>query len=216
MDFERARFNMVEQQIRPWDVLDQEVLDTLMAVKRENFVPEAHRNLAFADIQVPLGEGQVMLEPKIEAKVLQALALKKTDTVLEIGTGSGYMAALLAAQAEFVRSVEIDPRLATLAQDNLNRARVDNVIVEEGDGAAGWPARGPYDVIVVSAAVSAVPQAMLEQLKPGGRLVAFVGEAPVMSAELVTCVAPGSFETVKLFETLAPKLTAPAASRFQF
>jgi len=216
MDFERARFNMVEQQIRPWDVLDQEVLDTLMTVKRENFVPEAHRNLAFADIQIPLGDGQVMLEPKIEGKVLQALALKKTDSVLEIGAGSGYMAALLASQADFVRSIEIDPRLTALAQDNLNRARIDNVIVEEGDGSAGWPARGPYDAIVVSAGLHQVPQALLEQLKPGGRLLAFIGDAPVMSAELVTCVAPGRFETVKLFETLVPKLSAPATSRFQF
>ncbi|MCL2657690.1 MAG: protein-L-isoaspartate O-methyltransferase [Betaproteobacteria bacterium] len=216
MDFEQARFNMVEQQIRPWDVLDLEVLDTVMAVKRELFVPEASHNLAFSDIQVPLLNGQVMLEPKIEAKVLQALALRKTDQVLEIGTGSGYMAALLAAHSEWVRTIERDHALAAFATANLHRADVQNVIVEEGDGANGWPTRAPYDAIVISGGLYEVPRAILEQLKPEGRLIAFVGAAPVMTCELTTCVAEGRFETVKLFETLVPMLHAPAPERFVF
>ncbi len=216
MDFEQARFNMVEQQIRPWDVLDTEVLDTLMAVRRELFVPEAHVNLAFSDIQVPLANGQVMLEPKIEAKVLQALVLKKTDQVLEIGTGSGYMAALLAARSDWVRTIELNPALATTAAANLKRARVENVVVEQGDGANGWAARAPYDVIVISGGLHEVPRSLLEQLKPGGRLIAFVGAAPITSCVLFTCIAEGRYESKTIFETLVPMLTAPAVERFTF
>ena len=216
MDFELARFNMVEQQIRPWDVLDFDVLDTLMAVRREVFVPEAYHSLAFSDVKVPLANGQVMLEPKIEAKVLQAIELKKTDQVLEIGTGSGHMAALLAARADWVRTIELDHQLATIASANLARAGVENVIVEEGDASSGWASRAPYDAIVVSGGLLEVPRAMLEQLKPGGRLIAFVGEEPVMSCELTTCVAEGRFETAKVFETLVPMLSVPAAERFTF
>ncbi len=216
MDFELARFNMVEQQIRPWGVLNIEVLDTLMAIRRELFVPDAYRSLAFTDVSIPLANGQTMLEPKIEARVLQALALRKTDQVLEIGTGSGYMAALLAAHADWVRTLERERELAATAAANLARAGVENVIVEEGDGAAGWAARAPYDVIVVSGGLREVPRAMLEQLKPGGRLIAFVGQEPMMSCELTTCVAEGRFETVKLFETLVPMLVVPATERFSF
>ncbi|GAA5178939.1 protein-L-isoaspartate O-methyltransferase [Niveibacterium umoris] len=216
MDFEQARFNMVEQQIRPWDVLDMEVLDTLMAVKREYFVPEAYRKLAFSDVAIPLPGGASMLEPKIEAKVLQAVALKKTDKVLEIGTGSGHMAALLAARADWVRSIEIDPALASLAAANLARAGIENVIVEEGDGASGWAERGPYDVIVLSGGVKEVPQSILAQLKPNGRLLAFVGEAPVMSAVLTVATADGQYRSEKLFETLVPPLRVPAKSTFAF
>lgn len=216
MDFEQARFNMVEQQIRPWDVLDLDVLETLMATKREQFVPQAHQNLAFADISVPLPGGASMLEPKLEAKVLQAVAPKKTDKVLEIGAGSGYMAALLAARADWVRSIEIDPALASFAAANLARAGVENVIVEEGDGAAGWPERGPYDVIVVSAGISAIPRELLAQLKRGGRLFAFVGSAPVMSGRLVTCTGEGQYRTEDLFETLVPMLKTQTAAAFTF
>jgi protein-L-isoaspartate(D-aspartate) O-methyltransferase len=216
MDFEQARFNMVEQQIRPWDVLDMDVLDTLMAVKRERFVPEAYRSLAFADIAVPLPGGVAMLEPKLEAKVLQAVAPKKTDKVLEIGTGSGYMAALLAARSDWVRTIEIDPALASFASSNLAKAGVENVIVEEGDGAEGWPERGPYDVIVVSAGISEIPAALRAQLKPGGRLFAFVGAAPVMSGRLVVCTGEGQYTTEDLFETLVPQLRTKAAAAFVF
>ena len=217
MNFEQARFNMVEQQIRPWEVLDQDVLDLLMTVKREEFVPAAHRELAFADVEIPIGCGQVMLKPVIEGKVLQALRLAKADSVLEIGTGSGYFAALLAARTEWVRTIEIECDLVKLASANLARNGVDNVVVVQGDGINGWAERAPYDVIVVSGGLSFVPQALLEQLKVGGRLFAFVGEAPVMKARLVTCEAEGRFRTEDLFETVVPMLkNLPQRNSFSF
>ncbi|MDP3638241.1 MAG: protein-L-isoaspartate O-methyltransferase [Azonexus sp.] len=217
MNIEQARFNMIEQQIRPWEVLDQNVLDLLFVIKREDFAPPAYRNLAFADMEIPLGNGQVMLAPKIEAKLLQELALKKTDKVLEIGTGSGYMAALLAAHSDHVLSVESRPELAGIAQQNLQRAGITNVNVEIGDGANGWPQRGPYDAIVLSGSVPKLPEALLKQLRVGGRMAVVVGEAPVMEAQLITCTAEGVFNTVNLFETVIPPLDGIAAkSRFSF
>ncbi|MBW7862166.1 MAG: protein-L-isoaspartate O-methyltransferase [Rhodocyclaceae bacterium] len=217
MNFEQARFNMVEQQIRTWEVFDHEVLDLLMSVRREEFVPAAWRNLAFADVEIPIGCGQVMLRPVIEAKVLQALKVCKTDSVLEIGAGSGYFAALLAARAEWVRSVDIEPELARLAADNLERYGVQNVGVKEADGAEGLPCRAPYDVIVYSGAIPAVPASVLPQLKVGGRLFAFVGDAPVMTARRITCVAEGRYRTEDLFETVVPVLrNAPPVDSFRF
>lgn len=211
MNIEQARFNMIEQQIRPWEVLDPQVLDLLFVVKREDFTPPAYRNLAFADLEVPLASGQVMLAPKIEAKMLQELGIKKTDKVLEIGTGSGYMAALLAARAEHVVTVESRPELADFAKQNLARAGVANVTVEVGNGVNGWAARGPYDAIVVSGSLPVLPDALLKQLRVGGRLAVIVGEAPVMEAQLVTCTAEGVFNTVNLFETVVPPLDGIAA-----
>ena len=216
MNIEQARFNMIEQQIRPWEVLDPTVLDLLFVVKREDFVPEAYRALAFADMEIPIGQGQAMLAPKIEARLLQELGVRKTDKILEIGSGSGYMAALLAARGEHVVTVEINPELADGARRNLERAGVTNVDVETGDGAQGWSHRGPYDVIVVSGALAEIPETLLKQLRVGGRLAAIVGEAPVMEAQLVTCTAPGVYNTVNLFETVAPLLKAPAKSGFAF
>lgn len=217
MNLEQARFNMIEQQLRPWEVLDQNVLDLLYVVKREEFVPPAYRLLAFADTEIPLGHGAAMLPPKIEAHALQALKLDKSERVLEIGTGSGYMAALLAAHAAQVISVEIIPELAEQASANLKRNGVHNVIVATGDGAQGWPAQAPYDVIMVSAAVPEVPRALLDQLKDGGRLLAFVGEAPLMQAQLIKRIDRYNFRTEVLFETLVPSLTGPqAAQRFSF
>lgn len=217
MNFEKARFNMVEQQIRPWEVLDQDVLDLLMTVKREKFVPAEHRELAFADVEIPIGCGQVMLKPVIEGKVLQALRPAKSDSVLEIGSGSGYFAALLAARAEWVRSIEIEPELVKQASANLERSGVGNVVVMQGDGIHGFAERAPYDVIAVSGGLSSVPQALLEQLKVGGRLFAFVGEAPVMKARLITCEAEGRFRTEDIFETVVPVLrNAPARDPFSF
>lgn len=206
LDLARARFNMIEQQIRPWDVLDPQVLDLLFVVKREDFTPPAYRNLAFADMEIPLGQGQAMLAPKMEAKLLQELTLKKTDKVLEIGTGSGYMAALLANRAEHVVTVESRPELASFATANLERAGINNVTVEVGDGSNGWSQRGPYDAIVVSGSVPAVPEALLKQLRVGGRMAVIVGEAPVMEAQLITCTADGVYNTVNLFETVAPAI----------
>lgn len=211
MNIEQARFNMIEQQIRPWEVLDQRVLDLLFVVKREDFVPQAYKALAFADMEIPLGQGQSMLSPKLEARLLQELAVKKTDKALEIGTGSGYMAALLAAQAEHVVSVECNAQLADLARINLQNAGIGNVTVEVGDGARGWSQRGPYDVIVVSGALPQVPAELLKQLRVGGRLAVIVGAAPVMEAQLITCTAEGTYNTVNLFETVVPEMTGLAA-----
>lgn len=211
MNIEQARFNMIEQQIRPWEVLDPGVLDLLFVVKREDFVPAAYRNLAFADLEIPLGSGQVMLAPRVEARLLQELSLKKTDKVLEIGTGSGYMAALLAARAELVVSVEIRPELADFARQNLDKAGVANVSVELGDGANDWSPRGPYDAIVVSGSVPSVPANLLKQLRIGGRMAVVVGEAPVMEAQLITCTAEGVYNTVTLFETVVPALDGALA-----
>ena len=206
MNIEQARFNMIEQQIRPWEVLDPQVLDLLFVVKREDFVPAVYRDLAFADMEIPLGEGQVMLAPRIEARLLQELAVRKSDKALEIGTGSGYMAALLAARAEHVVTIELRPEIAAIARDNLQRAGVGNVTVECADGIRGWTQRAPFDVIVLSGAVPQIPDAILKQLRVGGRLAAVVGAAPVMEAQLITCVAEGVFNTVNLFETVIPVL----------
>jgi protein-L-isoaspartate(D-aspartate) O-methyltransferase len=206
MNIEQARFNMIEQQIRPWEVLDQQVLDLLFVVKREDFVPPAYRNLAFADMEIPIGSGQVMLAPRVEARLMQELGIRNTDKVLEIGTGSGYMAALLAARAEHVITIESRPELAEFARQNLERAGVRNVTVEVGNGANGWAQRGPYDAIVVSGSLPSLPDALLKQLRLGGRLVAIVGDAPVMEAELVTCTAEGTYNSINLFETVVPAL----------
>jgi protein-L-isoaspartate(D-aspartate) O-methyltransferase len=217
MNTEQARFNMVEQQIRTWEVLDQKVLDLLMSLKREEFVPKASRALAFADLEIPLGFGEFMLSPKVEARILQEVALRHADKVLEVGTGSGYMAALLGSFAHEVVSIEIRPELKTMGESNLRGQGIGNVSVELGDGARGWAAHAPYDVIVFSGSTPVLPDSVLAQLAPGGRLFAIVGDAPVMEAQLVTCAAPGSYRVVNLFETCAPPLVnAAQPQRFVF
>ena len=217
MNIEQARFNMIEQQIRPWNVLDQDVLDMLHVVKREQFVPAAYQNLAFADVEIPLPGGETMFNPKVEARIMQELAVRKHENVLEIGAGSGYMAALLAHKARHVTTVEIQPEAATLARENLARAGVDNVTVEEGNGASGWENGAPYDVIVVSGALPVLPDALVKQVKVGGRLAVILGEAPAMSFNIVTRTSETAVDTVKIFETVAKPLTgAQAPSRFQF
>jgi protein-L-isoaspartate(D-aspartate) O-methyltransferase len=221
MNLERARFNMIEQQIRTWDVLDPEVLDLLYTVRREEFVPPAYQALAFSDLEIPLFDaarpGERMLQPKLEARIVQELALRPSDKVLEIGTGSGYLTALLAARTARVISVEISPRLVAFAADNLGRAGIGNVTLEQGNGVLGWARFAPYDVIVLGGSVPALPPAFLEQLLPGGRLFAVCGDAPVMSARLVTRVAGGAHSTADLFETvLAPLENAPQPERFHF
>ena len=208
---------MVEQQIRTWDVLDQEVLDLLYVVPREEFVPERHRALAFSDMQIPLGESERMWEPKLEARVLQELEVHRTDRVLEVGTGSGYLTALLAHRAAQVYSVEINPSLAALGQRNLERHGVDNVTLEIGDAARGWAHHAPYQVIVLTGSTPVLPKAFLEQLEVGGRLFAVVGEEPIMAARLVTCTGPQTHHSVELFETvLAPLANCERSSRFRF
>lgn len=221
MDFEQARFNMIEQQIRPWEVLDPEVLELLSVIRREDFVTAAHRALAFADLELPIGSSanpsQTMLAPKTEARLLQEVDVRSTDRVLEIGTGTGYMAALLAAKAEYVYTVEIDPALAETARANLQRAGAANVAVEVGDGSRGWAAHAPYDVIVVSASMPVLPDEFLSQLKVGGRLVAIVGEDPVMEAQLVTRTGENAYSTINLFETVvAPLVNAVQREAFVF
>jgi protein-L-isoaspartate(D-aspartate) O-methyltransferase len=203
---EQARYNMIEQQIRPWDVLDQTVLDLLSVVRREDFVPPALRALAFVDMELPLkvdgvDTGEKMFAPKMEARFLQELGVKPHEHVLEIGTGSGYMAALLAHKAQQVLTVEIDPRLKRFAESNLAHSGGGGVRVELGDGARGWPARAPYDVIMVSGSLPALPDSLLAQLKIGGRLGVIVGTSPVMSAQVVTRVSETGFDTLRLFET---------------
>lgn len=217
MNLEQARTNMVEQQIRPWEVLDQDVLDLLYVVPREAFVPPELRNLAFVDMEIPIGEGERMWAPKIEARALQALALRKSDRVLEVGTGSGYLTALLAHRAAQVRSVEINLALAAFGRANIERHGVDNVTLETGDAAHGWAAGAPYDAIVLTGSVPVLPKAILEQLAPGGRLFAVVGEAPIMTAQLVTSITPGTFRSTGLFETvLAPLVNCEQPPRFRF
>lgn len=217
MNFEKARFNMVEQQIRPWEVLDFDVLDLLMSVRREEFVPEAYKALALSEAEIPLGHGGSMLIPVIEGKILQAIQVKRSDKVLEVGAGSGYFAALLAARADWVRTVEIDPALVTMAHENLKRYGVENVIVEEGDAIRGWPGNAPYDLIVVSGGVPFIPETLLQQIKVGGRLFAFVGEPQLMTATLVTQVSEGNFRTESLFENAVPMMrNAPQKSQFKF
>ena len=217
MNIEQARFNMIEQQIRPWNVLDQDVLDLLHVVKREQFVPAAYQNLAFADVEIPLPGGDAMLAPKFEARILQETGVKKHETVLEIGTGSGYMAALLAHRAAKVTTVEINPETAELAKKNLADAGVHNVTVEVGNGAQGWEKGAPYDVIVISGALEVLPEAILKQVKVGGRVAAIVGQAPVMEAAIITRTGDNASSTVKVFETNVRYLTgAPVPSHFQF
>ncbi len=217
MDFEQARFNMVEQQIRTWDVLDQDILDLLFRVRRENFVPEAYRALAFADMEIPLGYGEAMWPPKLEARVLQALEVKAGDAVLEVGTGSGYFTALLAYKARQVLSVEIIPEFTQQAKARLAAQGIFNVALETGDAARGWPSQGPYDVIVLTGSVPVLPEAFKKSLKPGGRLFAIVGDAPVMEARLVTCGGDGIHAAANLFETcVRPLVNAPQPERFVF
>jgi protein-L-isoaspartate(D-aspartate) O-methyltransferase len=211
MNLEQARTNMVEQQIRTWEVLDQDVLDLLYVVPREQFVPEKHRALAFSDMEIPIGEGQKMWQPKLEARVLQELGVHKTDRVLEVGTGSGYLTALLSHRAAHVYSVEINPALAAFGRANLERHGVDNVTLEVGDAARGWASHAPYDVIVLTGSTPVLPRAFLEQLAPGGRLFAVVGEAPAMRARLISSSTTDLFETV-----IAPLVNAEHAPRFRF
>ena len=221
MNFEQARFNMIEQQVRPCEVLDRRVLQVMAANPREDYVPEAQRALAFADLELPLPHGQQMLAPKMEGRILQAVHPRAHDRVLEIGTGSGYLTALLARRAAEVVSVEINPEIARLGRANLERHGAENVRLEIGDAARGTPpglpSRAPYDVIVLTGSVPLLPRAFQESLAAGGRLFAVVGEPPVMSAQLVSCVAPGSLQAVALFETvLAPLANCERPSRFRF
>ena len=215
------RFNMIEQQIRPWDVHDLEVLALLNEIRREDYVPQAHRALAFFDMELPLGDGSVpgetMLAPKIEARTLNDLKVQKHETVLEIGTGSGFMAALLAHRAASVLTLEINPELAARAAETLRQNGVTNVEVRHADGAQPLPSGPSFDVIVLSGSVAKIPQNLLGSLKVGGRLAAIVGDEPMMRMHFVTRVSEGKWETTQPWDTVAPRLLSfPEPSKFSF
>lgn len=217
MNLEETRFNMVAQQIRTWNVLDDSVLDLLYKIRREEFVLPANRAMAFVDMETPLGHGQVMLAPKMEARILQELHVQKTDKILEVGSGSGYLTALLAEKGAHVYSAEIVPELKAMAENNLRTHGITNVTIEQGDAAQGWSKHEPYDVIVLTASTPILPETFLKSLNPGGRLFAIVGEDPVMEALLINCTAPGEFKTTQLFETCtAPFINALQPARFTF
>jgi len=217
MNIEQARYNMVEQQIRTWDVLNQDVLDLLFKIHREDFVPEPRRAMAFVDMEIPLGHGQAMLTPKLEARIIQELVIRPTDRVLEIGTGSGYLTALLAAEASEVVSVDIVPEFTAAAMQTLRAHGIHNVTLHTGDAARDWPDEAGFDVIVLTGSTPLLSDAFRRRLNVGGRMFAIVGEAPVMQAQLITCTAPGATRSVVLFETcVAPLQNAPQPAAFVF
>jgi len=217
LDVQTARFNMIEQQIRPWNVLDATLLQLLASVRRDAFVPAAYKALAYADLEIPLGDGQSMLAPRLEARLVQDLAIKKTDRVLEVGTGSGFLTALLAQLAASVVSLEIHAGRAAQARRNLQQAGIQNADVREGDGSQGAAGLGPFDVIVLGGSVAEVPRALLEQLSVGGRLGAVVGDDPVMCGTFITRNSASDFRTVQPWDCDAPRLLNFAEkSRFVF
>lgn len=214
---ETARFNMIEQQIRTWEVLDPTVLQLLNDVPREQFVPAAYQGLAFADLEIPIGYGQSMLSPKLEGRMLQALSIKNTDHVLHVGTGTGYLTALLAKLAKHVVSVEIEPALSALAAQHLKAQQIQNVTLEIGDAAQGWRQHAPYDVIVFGASSPVEPAHVRQQLTIGGRMLMVLGSAPVMRATLIQRISEHGFREDVLFETcIAPLTNATQAQLFQF
>ncbi|MDT7517990.1 protein-L-isoaspartate O-methyltransferase [Rhodoferax sp. TBRC 17660] len=217
MHSNQARFNMIEQQIRPWNVLDLQVLELLGTIHREDFVPEAHRALAFADTEIPLPAGQCMLAPRLEARMLQDLMVQPHETVLEVGAGSGFMAALLAHRARQVLTLEIVPELAAMARSNLAKAGLGNVTVREADGSKLGASEGKFDVIVLSGSVGQVPQDLLQHLTIGGRLGVIVGDDPVMQCTIVTRTSETDFRSSVTWETMVQRLQGFAEpARFQF
>lgn len=216
-DIQTARFNMVEQQVRPWNVSDEAILALLLSVPRDAFVPAGQEGIAFADLEIPTADGQVMLAPKVAAKLVQELRLQKADRVLEIGTGTGYMTALMANLAERVVSLELNPELVAAAQANLAKLGIRNATIRQDDGAKGAPLEGPFDAIVLGGSVAEVPAALMDQLKPGGRLVAIVGDEPIMRCEITTRTGANSFTKVTPWDCNAPRLLHfPTPSRFKF
>jgi len=208
MDMEEARRNMITQQVRAWGVLDDETLDLLASVPREEFVPSQYRDLAFADMHTPLGHGQVMLPPKEEGRIIQSLKILPTETVLEVGSGSGYLTTLLARQANHVYSIDIMSEMTAMAHAHMGEHDVDNVTLETGDAAKGWPAHGPYDVIVITGSMPALPEQFMNDLNIDGRIFAILGEAPTMQAMLITRIGQKEWQHDVLYETVAPRLQA--------
>lgn len=223
VDLDKARFNMIEQQVRPWEVLDSAVLALLDSVPRDQFVADAHKALAYMDMELPLGAtpDQVMLAPRLQARMVQDLAIQPTDKVLEIGTGSGYTTALLGKLAQRVLSLEIEPTLAANARARLQAAGITNAEVRVADAAAGGfaacAAEGPWNAILLAGSVADVPQALIDLLAPGGRLIAITGQEPVMRATLITRGEGNSFHATQPWDTMAPRLRHfPEPSRFSF
>ncbi len=201
MEIKTARYNMVEQQIRPWEVFDKRVLNMMGEAPRHEYVPVAYRNLAFADMHIPLGKDREMMSPKVEARLLQALEIRPTDKILEVGTGCGYLTSLLAELGGHVHSVDTDAELSKLAGDNLSAHAVNNASLEVGDAAKGWDVHQPYDVVIVNGALPSLPQALCENLIIGGRLIAIIGKAPIMEALLIQRVGDSNWSDIALFET---------------
>lgn len=206
LNFEQARFNMIEQQIRPAEVLDYRVLDTIAATPREDFVPEDYRELAFSDINIPISDGEIMMKPIMEARLLQALDVQSSDKILEIGTGSGYFSALLATLGQSIDSIDIDPALQRQAQARLTAQGISNVSLIEGDAAQGWNEGGSYDIIAITGSLPILPESLKQKLTVTGRLVAIIGTAPVMEATLITRIADDQWSIDILFETELPAL----------
>ena len=217
IDFKQARFNMVEQQVRPWNVLDFGVLDVLNSVPREDFVPQAYKNLAYSDIGIPIGHGEEMLHPKYQGRILQLLMIKPGEIVLEVGTGTGYLTALLSKMADHVYSVDVEPDFLKTAAANLAKQNITNVTLEEGDGSRGWSEHGPYDAIAVSGSMAEAYDELKANLKTGGRLFVVIGEGPTMEAMLYTRTGENSWEEEAIFETDIPPLhNAVKPQKFDF
>lgn len=215
MDFEKARYNMIEQQVRTWEVLDQDVLDLLADVHREDFMPTAYRRVALADVGIPIGHGEITMTPKVEARLLQSLLLEATDKVLEIGTGCGYLTALVSRSAQSVISVDIHEDFTRTAGMRLAEHGIHNVQLETGDAVNGWPAQAPYDAIAVTGSVPVLTESFQSQLAVGGRLFVIVGESPVMEARLITRIGEREWSSESLFETdLPPLVGAPRQQHF--
>jgi protein-L-isoaspartate(D-aspartate) O-methyltransferase len=217
LDMEQARFNMIEQQIRPCEVLEGRILELLKHVRREHYVPKDMREMAFMDMEIPLGHGAFMWQPKLEARTVQELHLSREDKVLEVGTGSGYLTALLSVLAGHVTSVEIVPELSAIARQHLHAYHHDNITLQIGDAARGWGSGASYDVIVLTGSTPVLPAAFQNSLNIGGRLFAIVGDAPVMEAKVITRVTPDTYETVNIMEAcVAPLQNALQPKRFVF
>ncbi len=216
MDTDAARVNMIKQQVRTWDILDERVLTLLKTTPREDFVPTTYRRLAFADMNIPLGHEQVMMSPLVEAKALEKLAIKSQEKILEVGTGSGYMTALLAQSGQHVYSVDIHPAFITSAQQKLAALNIENVTFEEGCAAKGWEKQQPYDAICVTGSLPKIPSSLPKQLTVGGRLFAIVGQGKVMEAMLITRLDESHWDETHLFETYLPPLIHQETQEFNF
>jgi len=217
MNIDQARFNMIEQQIRPWDVLDDRVLKVISSTPREDFVPERYRSLAFSDISIPLDHGQVMMPPKLEGRVLQSLDIRPTDRILEIGTGSGYLTACLAQLGQSVHSVDLYEDFIEQARARLQQHGISNATFEQADAAAGLASEGGFDVIAVTGSLPVLHQGFHGKLNPGGRLFVIVGKPPIMQALLITRIGEQEWNQESLFEiSLPPLINAPEPESFSF